>query len=48
MSTDVPWEAWFHKEHADANRLLTENYLLRQRIEALEIALARVIRAKKT
>lgn len=36
MTAELPWEKWFHKEHADANRLLTENYLLRQSIKMLE------------
>lgn len=36
MSEEIPWESWFHKEHAIAGGLLTENYLLRKQIEELK------------
>lgn len=36
MSAEFPWESWFHKEHAVAGGLLTENYLLRKQVEALK------------
>lgn len=38
--SDLPWEIWYHKEHADLCALEAKNYVLKQRIKALEALLA--------